>query len=87
MPVSLTETIIAWKSKGLSNEIIKPPTLANYSLSPKLKRHNSKMRVEFKRSCLNQDKVTFTPSKVVNLLIVYELDRWSQDFNADFKRC
>ena len=34
------------------------PTTANNSLSPKLKWHNSRMRVEFKGSCLTQDKVT-----------------------------
>ena len=34
-----TESIIAWQSRVLSNEKIRPTT-ANYSLSPKLKRHN-----------------------------------------------
>ena len=36
MPASHTETT-AWKSKELSNEITKPPTTVNYSLSRKLK--------------------------------------------------
>ena len=30
------------------------------------------------------DKVTFTQKNVVNLFITYELDRLSQDLNADF---
>ena len=31
-----------------------------------------------------QDKATFTPNNVVNLFIVYELDRLSQDLIAKF---
>ena len=46
--------------------------------------NNSRIRIEFKGSCLKQDKITFTPYNVVNLFIVYELDRWSQDLNAEF---
>ena len=41
------------------------------------------MKVEFRARCLKQDKVTFTFNKVVNLFIVYELDRCSQDLNSD----
>ena len=43
---------------------------------------NSKIRLKFTGSCLKQDKASFTPNNVVNLHIVYELDRWSQDLNA-----
>ena len=57
MPSDLTETIVAWQSKGLPNEKMKPSTASNNSLSQKLKWHNSKIRVEFKGSCLKQDKV------------------------------
>ena len=46
--------------------------------------NNSKVRLIFAGSCLKQDKGTFTPNSVVNLFIVYELDRWSQDLNAKF---
>ena len=42
------------------------------------------MRVEFKGSCLKQDKVTYTPSDGVNLSTAYELDRWLQGLNANF---
>ena len=38
----------------------------------------------FKGSYLKLDKVTFTQKNVVNLFIAYELDRLSQDLNADF---
>ena len=84
IPAGHTETIIAWKSKGLSNEMIKPPTTANYNLSPKLNWHNSKIREEFKGRCLKKDKVIFTPNNVVNLFILYDLNKWSQDLNANF---
>ena len=49
---------------------IKPLTTANYSLLPKLKWLNSETRVEFKGICSKQNKVTFTSTSVVNLLIV-----------------
>ena len=58
----------------MKNDKIKAPTTANKSLSPKLKWLNSKIRVEFKGSCLKEDKITFTLRNVVNLFIVYELD-------------
>ena len=40
MSFGLTETIVVWESKGLSNEKIKPPTTANNNLSPKMKWYN-----------------------------------------------
>ena len=48
--------------------------------------NNSRIRLEFKKRCLKQNKVTFTPNSLVNLFIVYELDRWSKDLNVDFAR-
>ena len=42
------------------------------------------MRLEFKKSSLEQDKVTFTRKNVLNLFIVYELDTGSRDLNTDF---
>ena len=77
-PVGLAGTVVAWASNGLSNAKIRSPTTSNDSLSSKLKWCNSKIRVEFKFSCLKQDKVTFAPNIVVNLFIIYELKRWSQ---------
>ena len=46
--------------------------------------NNSRIKLEFKESCLKQDKASFTPKHVVNLYIVYELNIWSQDLNAEF---
>ena len=47
--------------------------------------NNSRIRLEFKGNCLKQeDKPAYTPKNVVNLYIVYELNIWSQDVNAEF---
>ena len=45
--------------------------------------NNSRIKLEFKGSCLNQYKAPFTPN-IVNLYIVYELNISSQDLNAEF---
>ena len=67
------------------NEKVEPPFTANKSLYPKLVwMNNSRIRLTFTRSCLRQEFATFTPNSVINLFIVYELDRWSQDLNAKF---
>ena len=47
--------------------------------------NSSRIRLEFKGSCLKQEgRAAFTPENVVNLYIVYELNMWSQDLNAEF---
>ena len=71
MPTSDTETIIPWKSKGLSDENIRPSVTPGNSLVPKLKWiYNAKVAVEFRGgSCLEQYKATFTHGNVVNLFI------------------
>ena len=57
MLAGLIDTIVEWKSKGLSSK---------------------------KLGLLIQDIVTFTPRNVINLFIVYELDRWTKDLNVEF---
>ena len=73
----------------MSNEKLKPPYTANKNLSPKLVWNKSRVKLRFTGSCLKQDKVAFNPSNLVNLFIVYELDRWSRNLNAKFthKNC
>ena len=69
----------------MSNEKFKPPYTPNKSLSTKLIWDKSRLRLGFEVSCLKQeDKAAFTPNYVVNLFIVYELDRRPQDLNTDF---
>ena len=65
--------ISSWKSKGLSDESIKPPTTSDNSLSPLIDYFGNKIRLKFKGDCLKQDKVTYTHRKTVNIYIVYEL--------------
>ena len=48
--------ILSWKSKGLSDEIIKPPSRSNNMLNPSLNYIGIKVRVEFKEDCLKQEK-------------------------------
>ena len=73
MRTCLTDTIKRWESTRLSNEKIKTPITADHSLSPKLRWvNNSRIRLEFKGSCLRF------------MSIVYELDAWSGDLNYVF---
>ena len=79
------DKISEWESKGLSDEKIKPPLTADKSLSPKLAWINgSRIRLRFTVSCLRQKYATYTSNNVVNLFIVYELNRCLQDLNAKF---
>ena len=67
-----TKYISSWQSKGLSDETIKPPATSDYKLSPQLSYFGTKTRVEFKGTCLKQDKITFNHGKIVNIYIVYK---------------
>ena len=67
--------ISSWQSKGLSDESIKPPATSDYKLNPKVNYYGTKTRLEFRGSCLKQDKSTFNHGKIVNIYIVYELDK------------
>ena len=67
------------------NEKIKSPVTADKSISPKLKWINeSRTRLRFTRSCLRLKISILTPKNIVNLFIVYELDKWSQDVKTKF---
>ena len=56
--IANSNNILAWKSKGLSNESIKSPAVSNNSLAPALSHIKTKLRVKFDSNCLKQDKVT-----------------------------
>ena len=73
--ISSTNYISSWKSKGLSNETIKSPATFDNSLNPKVNYYGVKARLEFRESCLKQDKSTFNHGKIVNIYIAYELDK------------
>ena len=67
--------ILSCKSKGLSGESIKPPTTSNKILNPSLNYIGNKIRVKFNGDCLKQEKITFNHGKIVNIYIVYEIER------------
>ena len=71
--VGVTDYVLSWQSKGLSNESIKPPTASNNNLNPRLSYYGTKVRVQFTKSCLKQPNHIFTHKKIVNIYIVYEL--------------
>ena len=84
-----TNIVLLWKSKGLSDNAIKPPSISNNSLAPTLNYYYPiKIRVKFTGSCLKQDKVIFNHGKVVNIYIVYQLDvSTSSDSDPTIKKC
>ena len=61
----------------MSDEIIKPPSATNNILNPLF---GTKTRVEFKESCLKQDKILCDHGNIVNIYIVYEINN---NFNID----
>ena len=67
--------IYYWQSKGLPDERINSIKTANHSITPFLDYYGTKTRVEFNGSCLKQDSVTFNHRKVVNIYIVYEINK------------
>ena len=64
-----------WQSEGLSDETIKPPTTSGYKLYLQLNYFGTKTRLKFRGSCLKQDKSMLNHGKIVNIYIVYELDK------------
>ena len=69
-----TKYISSWQSKELSDESIKPAATSNYKLNRKVNYYGTKTRLEF-RGCLKQDKSTFNHGKILNIYIVYEIDK------------
>ena len=71
--VTNTNYISSWKSKGLSAESIKPPTICDNGLTSELSYYDYKIKIKFTGDCLKQSKITYTHKKAVNIYIVYEL--------------
>ena len=59
----------------MSDKSIKSPSTSTNILNLSLNYVGTKTRVEFKGSCLKQDKISFNDGKVVNIYIVYEINR------------
>ena len=67
----------------MSNESITPPSAPNNFLSPSLNYLGTKIRVKFSGSCLKQDKITYTHGKIVNIYIVYEINKKDNTITSD----
>ena len=65
--------ISLWKSKGLSDESIKPPATSDNSLTPLIDYRGNKIRMKFTGSCFQQHKVSYTHGTIVNICIVNKL--------------
>ena len=69
-----TKYISSWKSKGLSNETIKPPATSNSSLSPLIDYLDNKIRLKFNGGCLKQqNEPAYTHSTIINIYNNYKL--------------
>ena len=55
--------IVSWKSKGLSDESIKPNTTSNKVVKPLLNSVGTKARVKFNADCLKQEKLHLVMEK------------------------
>ena len=72
--IANTKYISEWKSKGLSDESIKPPPTSDSSLlTPLTDYYGYNIRVKFNGSILRQPKFSYTHQNVVNIYIVYKL--------------
>ena len=85
--ISSTNYVSSWKSKRLSDEIIKPPTTFDNSLTSAVSYYGTKTRVNFTGSSLKQPKTSYTYGKVVNIYIVYELNKLYSETNPTLVNC
>ena len=87
--IANTKYISSWKSKGLSDETIKPYATSDNSLTPLIDYYGSKVRVKFNKGCLKQpNKLTYDYERIVNTYIVYEFaSSSSNDSNPTIKNC
>ena len=76
-----------WKSKGLSDETIKPATSDN-SLTPMIDYVGNKIRIKFPGNYLEQPKTQYTHGAKVNIYIIYELGASGSNNNdSPLKSC
>ena len=86
--ITNTDYVSSQKSKGLSDECIKPPTTSDNGLTPELHYYGTKTRVKVNGSCLKQPKRSYTHGAIVNIYIVYELGASSsQNNDPALKKC
>ena len=72
--IANTKCISEWKSKGFSDESIKPPATSDNTLSPLIDYHGNKLRLKFNGCFLKQqEQLKYTPSTIESICIVYEV--------------
>ena len=59
----------------MTDECIKPPTISNKLVNRLLVFVATKARVKFNEDCLKQEKITFNHGKIINIYIVYEIEK------------
>ena len=59
----------------MSDESIKPPSTSNKMLNLSVDYVGSKISVKFNGYCLKQEKITFNQVKILNIYVVYEIER------------
>ena len=66
-------------------KVLKAISASDNRLNPTLSYHGTKIRVKFTGNCLNPQKITYNHGKVVNIYLVYELEKklfiWFSYFN------
>ena len=62
---------------------ITPLSAPNNFLSPSLSYLGTKIKVRFSGTCLKQDKITYTHGKIVNIYIVYEINKKDNTITSD----
>ena len=73
--INTNDYILSWKSKGLSDDIIKAPSTPDNICNSLLNYVGTKIKVEFKGSCLKQYKISYNHEKSSNIYIVYEISK------------
>ena len=58
----------------MSDQSIKPRSTSNNMLNPLLDYVGTKIKAEFKGSCIEQAKISFDYGKIVNIYIVYNFN-------------
>ena len=79
--------ISEWKSNSLSDEVIKPPTTSDSSLTSALNYVGNKIRLKFDGGYLKQYKITFTHGKIVNVYVFCALSSNLNNFDPTLESC
>ena len=87
--IANTKCLSSWKSKGLSNETIKPYATSDNSLTPLVEYYGTRVRVQFDKNCLKQaKKLEYTYGQRVKVYTFYEFGAsGSNDSNPTLKNC